>query len=97
MAKIVLNEQAFDFDSYTRNTYFNGESITSSAYIGNMRGADLANTLAELGTEAITSISITVNDEPIYTLSNINAHINSMDESFNGVDQINTNLNLQFN
>lgn len=97
MAKIILNENEFDFDSYTRNTYFNENSISSTAYIGKIHGADLANTLAELGTEAITSISITVNDEPIYTLSNIDAHITSMDESFNGVDQIHTNLNLQFN
>lgn len=97
MAKIILNEQEFDFDGYTRNTYFNDDSISSSGYIGNIQGANVANALAGLGEDGITSISIKVGENVIYNLTNINAHITSIDESFNGVDKVNTNINLLFN
>lgn len=97
MAKIILNSTEFDFDGYNRNTYFSDDSINSTAYISNLRCQDLANVLTTLTEEPITSIEIEVDDEPIYTLSNINARVSSMDESFNGVDKVNTNLNLQFN
>ena len=97
MAKIILNSTEFNFDGYSRNTYFSENSINSTAYINNLRCPDLANVLNALSEEPITSIEIEVDDEPIYTLSNINAHVNSMEESFNGVDRVNVNLNLQFN
>ena len=97
MAKIILNEQEFDFDGYSRNTYFNDNTISSTGYIGNIQGANAANALAELGEDTITSISIKVDEDIIYNLTDIDARITSIDESFNGVDRVNTNINLQFN
>jgi hypothetical protein len=97
MAKIILNEQEFDFDGYGRNTYFNEGGMSSNGYINNLRHSNLANILTDLSETTITSIVITVENEPIYNLSNINAHITSIEEAFNGTDRITTNLNLQFN
>lgn len=99
MAKIILNDEEFAFSGYSRTTYFNAdETISSSGYIGDLRGNNLATRISALAQEPITFLSIEKDDgTEIYTLNNINAKINSMDESYNGTDMIMTNLNLQFN
>lgn len=97
MAKIILNNEEFDFNGYNRNTYFHDDSISSTAYISDLRSIDLANRLKTLSQTTITSLQITVNNEVIYNLADIDAKMTSMDEAFNGVDTINTNVNLQFN
>lgn len=98
MAKIILNDEEFSFQGYNRNTYFNEDSMNSNAYISTLRGPNLASRLQALAESTITSISIKKEDETvIYSLTNISAKINSIDESYNGDDAINTNLNIQFN
>lgn len=102
MAKIILNNEEFNFDGYTRNTFFgtdaiNKEFITSNAYITGLKGENLITRLNALSSTSITSLQIVVAGEVIYTLSDITARFTSMDESFNGIDTINVNLNIQFN
>lgn len=98
MAKIILNNEEFNFLGYNRNTYFTGDSMSSTAYITTMSGDNLNSKLQSLAQDSIESIVIKMEDNTIiYSLDNINAKINSIDESYNGVDAVNTNLNLQFN
>jgi len=79
MNTIIFNDTAsFEVESYNKNTYFNGESITSNANcsvkISNMTAL---NTLAE---DTITSIEIDHDNESIYELANISAKIESINE-----------------
>ena len=98
MAKIVLNNEEFGFQGYNRNTYFNGENITSTGYITGLSGSDLPARLEALAESALTSIIIKKEDNTvIYSLTNLNAKINSIDENYNGIDAVLTSLNLQFN
>lgn len=98
MAKIILNNEEFDFQGYNRNTYFNGDSITSTGYVNGLTGTNLAQRLYALAEEPLTSIAIKKDDDTvIYTLANLNAKVNSIDENYNGIDAVLTNLNLQFN
>jgi len=42
MAKIILNNEEFNFDGYTRNAYFNTETENNNnVYINNIRGNNL--------------------------------------------------------
>ena len=102
MAKIILNNEEFNFDGYTRNTFFgadaaNEESLTSNAYITGLKGENLITRLNALSYTPITSLQIVVGREVIYALSDITARFTSMDESFNGNDAMNVNLNIKFN
>lgn len=98
MAKIILNNEEFNFDGYTRNAYFNtGTENNNNVYINNIRGNNLNTRLQELLENDITSIAIKVDDQIIYTLSDIHAKIYSMDEAYNGVNAVTTNINIQFN
>lgn len=98
MSTITLNNEEFNFTSYNRNTYFSADSMSSSGYIGGLEGANLATRLQALAQTSITSITIKKEDETvIYSLQDIDAHITNIDESYNGIDMVITNLNLQFN
>lgn len=98
MAKIILNNEEFNFLGYNRNTYFTGDSMNSTAYITTMSGDNLNSKLQSLAQNSIESIVIKMEDNTvIYSLNNIDAKINSIDESYNGIDAVNTNLNIQFN
>ncbi len=97
MAKIILNNDEFDFLGYNRNIYLNGEDIVSTGYISSISGDNLDSKLNILMQETIESIIIKKDNDIIYSINNLNAKIVSIDESYNGDDAINTNLNLQFN
>ena len=97
MAKIILNNEEFDFSGYNRSIYFSDENMTSNGYISNLRGTNVANRLSDLAQETITSITIKKDNDVIYELDNIDAKINTMDESYNGDDAVITNVNIQFN
>lgn len=94
MAKIKLNDTQFNLLGYSKNTYFNQESISSNATC-NVSLADI-DVLNELAEDTITSIQIYNNENTlIYNLDNINARIESLNEYLNG-DRIDINVNLIF-
>lgn len=98
MAKIILNNEEFDFTNYNRTTYFSENTITGNGYIGGLKGTDLTTRLETLARNPITSLSIKTDDSRvIYSLNNINATINNMDENYDGVSDVNIGLNIQFN
>ena len=97
MATMILNNSIeFEFTDYARNTYFNSETIMSEGYVNNIKGADIAAQLNELGGEAITSIQIKKDGEIIYALPEIDATLTSINEGFNG-DHVYINIGLHFN
>jgi len=96
MAQIVFNGQLnYELNSFTRDTTFNftNDTMSSTAYM-NIKNADPL--LEELGHSTITSLQIRVNNEPIYSLDEITAHITNLSESLMG-DAMTTNLNISFN
>ena len=94
MNVIKFNNTSFEVESYNKNTYFNGETVNSNANC-TIKANDMTvvNALAE---ETITSIEIRHDGEVIYTLSNINAKIESINEYLSG-DRMNVSINLTFN
>ena len=98
MAKIILNNEEFDFQGYSRNTYFNEDTMSGTGYISGVSGSNLATRIQALAFQPITSITIKKSDDTvIYSLENIDVKIQSVDEAYNGVDMVITNLNLIFN
>lgn len=97
MAKIIFNNEEFQFGGYNRNIYFSNDTITSTGYVNMITGENVANRLQELMNDPITSIAIKKDDDTIiYSLDNLQAQITNIDESFNGNDQVVTNLGLKF-
>lgn len=96
MTTMILNSIEFEFAFYNRNTYFSGANITSTANINQIKGDNIAEKLTALAQETITSLKIKKDNEIIYSLENLNAQIQSFDESFDG-EVFNVNLNINFN
>lgn len=97
MAKIIFNNEEFQFGGYNRNIYFSNDTITSTGYVNMITGTNVANRLQELMNDPITSIVIKKDDDTvIYSLDNLQAQITNIDENFNGNDQVVTNLGLKF-
>ena len=94
MNVIKFNDTSFEVESYNKNTYFNGETVNSNANC-TIKANDMAvvNALAE---DPITSIEIRHDGEVIYTLTNINAKVESINEYLNG-DRMSVGVNLTFN
>ena len=93
MNTIKFNNTEFQIESYSKNTYLNGEQINSSANCSIIVN-DIA-VLNALMQDTITSIQIKYNDNVIYTLQNISAHIDNINEYLN-VDRMNISVNLTF-
>lgn len=97
MVKLVFNtNNEFNVTAFNRNTTFNGEEISSSAYCNITYTSENSATLHELALSPITSIQIKKDNEVIYDAGNITARITYIDETLN-TDFIAINLNLQFN
>ena len=94
MDKIKFNNTEFEVESYNRNTSFFEGNISSSGYFS-VKVQDI-DEITELAQETITSIQIIHDNEVIYNLSDIEAHIDNTVESYNGGDRIYTNINLIF-
>ena len=95
MVNIIFNgEHTYELNSFTRDTTFNftDDTMTSTAYM-NLKDTDAQ--LEALGHSVITSLQIKVNDEVIYSLPEITAHITNLNESLMG-DTMTTNLNISF-
>ena len=93
MNTIKFNDVEFVVENYNKNTYLNGETITSNANC-TIR-TDNMTALNALMQTKITSIQITYNETVIYDLQNISAHIDSTSEYLN-TDRVNITLNLTF-
>lgn len=93
MTVITLNNTEFEVESYSKNTYFTGESIMSNANC-TVRVTNVS-ALNDLIEEPITSIQIEYENEVIYTLDNINARIDNVNEYLSG-DHISTIINMTF-
>lgn len=93
MNKIKLNNAEFEIENYNKNTYFNEDSISSDASF-QITVNDMA-VLNALVKETITDIQITHDDNVIYTLADLNAHINNINE-YLSFDRINVNVSLRF-
>ena len=90
---IKFNNVEFEVISYNKNTYFNDDTITSSAscqiIVADM---DVLNNLAKT---TITSLQILHNGNIIYNLSDISVHIDNISEYLN-VDRMDINVSLRF-
>lgn len=93
MNTIKFNNTEFELGSYNRNTYFSGETMSSNANCGIIT-TDISdiNALAE---STINSLQIYHDEQLIYNLQNINAHIDSISEYLNN-DRIDITLNITF-
>lgn len=93
MNVIKFNDVEFEVISYNKNTYFNDDTITSSAscqiIVADM---DVLNNLAKT---VITSLQILHNGNIIYNLSDISVHIDNISEYLN-VDRMDINVSLRF-
>ena len=71
--------------------------MNSYIYVNLTPSADILDKLQTLGFGTITDIELLRgNDENIYSISNIEGHITSIDESLQG-NEIYINLNIQVN
>ena len=79
MNTIKLNNTEFTVSSYSRTTNFSGEGLNSYAYA--MIDVPDAAALNAIAAEPVTSLQIFHNDTLIYDLGEINAHIDSINDS----------------
>lgn len=90
---IKLNQLELEVESYSKNTFFTGENITSSGNcVVTTDNIEALNTLAE---NEITLIQIYHDSELIYDLSDISAHIDQINE-YLANDHMSININISF-
>ena len=90
---IKFNNAEFEVESYYRNTNFSNDTIQSN---GNcVIKTDDTDLLYEVAESSITSIQIIKDNEVIYNLTDITAHIENIGESFSG-DRVYINVNFIF-
>ena len=98
MITLVLNNQAeaaMEISNYNRNTTFEQGSLNSVAYFTVIGDGNTANLLQEIGGTGITSIEILNGEDSIYQLSELEAHITTINEYLDG-DHITVNVNITF-
>ncbi len=99
MISMVLNDQsahAFEISSFSRTTSFNAEGANSYGYVGVIPSPSTVAFLQTIGVSGINSIELkNENGESIYTLADIEATIQNIDENLNG-DNMSVNMNLNF-
>ena len=93
MNTIKFNNHTYEVLSFNKNTYFNTDSVTSTASCS-IKTAD-ATSLNTLASELIETLQIYHDEELIYNLSGISGKLTSIDEYLSD-DRININLNLNF-
>ena len=90
---IKFNNAIFQVESYNRNTYFNGTSISSNASCTII--TDNIASLNNVAQTTITTLQIYHEETLIYDLQNIQAHIDNINEYLND-DSISIAVNLTF-
>lgn len=95
MNTIKFNNTEFELDSYNKNTYFSMDGNINSNASCNISTSNITelNALAE---SSITSLQIFHNEELIYDLQNIDAHIDNINEYLNN-DRMSISINMTFN
>lgn len=99
MITLTLNgesSKAMELISFNRNTSFENGTMNSYAYMTIVPTATTAANLTAYGLNGITHLLIKDGNDPIYTLTNINANLTSFDESLNG-NEMNCSMNIRFN
>ena len=94
MNVIKLNNKEFEVESYTKNTNFTGDTITSNGYCS-FKNVNIED-LNELAETTITTIEILHDNVSIYKIENLNAKISDINESL-GEDRMFININFIFN
>lgn len=93
MNTIKFNNEVFEVSSYTKNTTFSEDSISSNGYC-ELVSPNIAN-LMSIAQDPITSIRIYHDNTQIYELENINAKIENINEYLSD-DRISVNMNFIF-
>ena len=93
MNTIKFNNTEFQVESYNKNTYFSGNTMSSNASC-NIVTNDIES-LNTLALNTITALQIYHDETLIYNLQNIQAHIDNINEYLNG-DTISISINLTF-
>ena len=93
MNTIKFNDTEFQVENYSKNTYLSDGHISSNANCS-VIVSDIT-VLNALMLDTITSIQIKYNDDVIYDLHDISAHIDNISEYLN-VDRMNISVNLTF-
>ena len=93
MFTIILNNTTFTADNYYRTMSFVEDHFQGSININAIKSNNTTADIEALAPTKITSITLKKENEVVYTLTDINASIQSYDESFGG-DRININLNI---
>ena len=93
MNVIKFNNTEFEVEGYSKNTYFNGASMSSNGMC--QVKLDDISALMDLAQTPITSIQILHDDVVIYDLQDINARIDNTNEYLN-TDRIDVSINLIF-
>ena len=93
MNTIKFNNTEFQVESYSKSTYLSDGHVASNANCSVI--VDDITVLNALMQDTITSIQIKYNDDVIYNLQNINAHIDNISEYLN-TNRMNVNVNLIF-
>lgn len=95
MNTILLNEEAlYGIDNFSKNTTFDGGTISSTGYMSLRLVQDSPDIIA-LAVDPITSIKILHDETVIYNSQNLTAHITNINEYLNG-DRIDITVNLVF-
>ena len=95
MITLTLNNTTFNLNSFSRTTYFDGETITSNGYVNVANEGTAIADLHDLAEEDITSFIIKKDNTTIYDTGTINAHFSSIEESLNN-DDIYIGANIKF-
>ena len=95
MKTLILNNEEFEITSFNKYTSIQRDSIRSNASINMADNSDY-NRLYAMGEDIITSLVIKNGETTIYSLSNISAKIDSMNEIMED-DIIRLVINIDFN
>lgn len=96
MTKLILNNTEIPIHNYNRYTSITENGVESGANFSPV-SADTYDSIVALSAEVITDISIEVNDNEIYSLTNQNARITNISENvYEGGESMNIDVSLTF-
>ena len=96
--KLILNENyEFLIQSFSRNTYNQDGRLVSSVYVSLANPtSQVLERLRSLAMYTIEDLAINVDDESVYQLDNIEARINSIEESLGDDGVMRTSFTMTF-
>lgn len=95
MKTLILNNEEFEITSFNKYTSIQRDSVRSNATINMASNTDY-DRLYAMGDDTITSLVIKNGEKTIYSLSNISARIESMNEIMED-DDVRLVVNIDFN